>query len=44
MGYAPIKKPKYAISGIIEHGGSGSKMSAPIAIDILEFILKKDFE
>ncbi len=42
VGYAPIKKPKYAISVIVEHGGSGSKMAAPIARDILGFILKKE--
>ncbi|MHA1538937.1 MAG: penicillin-binding protein 2 [Alphaproteobacteria bacterium] len=35
VGYAPIKKPRYVVSVIVEHGGSGSKAAAPIARDIL---------
>jgi len=35
VGYAPTKKPKYAVSVIIEHGGSGSQKAAPIGRDIL---------
>ncbi len=34
-GYIPGDKPKYAVSVIVEHGGSGSKVAAPIARDIL---------
>ena len=29
--FAPYKKPRYAISVVIEHGGSGSGVAAPIA-------------
>lgn len=36
-GYAPFNKPKYAVSVIVEHGGSGSRVAAPIARDILLF-------
>jgi penicillin-binding protein 2 len=35
VGYAPTKRPKYAVSVIIEHGGSGSQKAAPIGRDIL---------
>ncbi|MDC1382645.1 penicillin-binding protein 2 [Candidatus Puniceispirillum sp.] len=35
VGYAPIIKPRFAISVIVEHGGSGSSTAAPIARDIL---------
>jgi penicillin-binding protein 2 len=42
IGYAPAHKPKYAISVIIEHGGSGSGSAAPIAKKILEKIQKID--
>ena len=35
VGYAPINAPKYAISVVVEHGGSGSSMAAPIARDIM---------
>ena len=41
IGYAPAHKPKYAISVIIEHGGSGSSSAAPIAKKILEKIQEK---
>ena len=31
IAYAPVSNPKYAISVVVEHGGSGSKAAAPIA-------------
>lgn len=34
-GYAPIHNPKYAITVLVEHGGGGGKVAAPIARDIL---------
>ena len=42
VGYAPVKNPKYAVTVVVEHGGSGSSMAAPIARDILGFALKRD--
>jgi penicillin-binding protein 2 len=35
VGYAPFKSPRYAVSVIVEHGGSGSAVAAPIARDII---------
>ena len=35
VGYAPVKDPKYAIAVVVEHGGSGSSVAAPMARDIL---------
>lgn len=35
VGFAPIDKPRYAISVVVEHGGGGSSVAAPIARDIL---------
>ena len=35
VGFAPVDKPRYAISVVIEHGGSGSSKAAPVARDIL---------
>lgn len=35
VGYAPSDAPRFAISVIVEHGGSGSAVAAPIARDIL---------
>jgi penicillin-binding protein 2 len=34
-GFAPIDAPRYAVAIIVEHGGSGAHMAAPIARDIL---------
>lgn len=42
VGYAPAKNPKYAISVIIEHGGSGSGAAAPVAGKILKKALELD--
>lgn len=42
MAYAPHDKPKYAIAVIVEHGGSGSGVAAPIASQILEEAIKLD--
>ena len=40
VGYMPYDKPKYAISVIIEHGGSGASTAAPIAKEVFRFINK----
>ena len=37
VGYMPSDKPKYAISVVIEHGGSGASTAAPIAKQIFQF-------
>lgn len=36
VGYAPLEKPNYVVSVIVEHGGSGSAAAAPIANKILK--------
>ncbi|NQV48256.1 MAG: penicillin-binding protein 2, partial [Rhodospirillaceae bacterium] len=36
VAYAPIEAPRYAVAIVIEHGGGGSSVAAPIARDILE--------
>ena len=40
VGYMPYDDPEYAISVIIEHGGSGASTAAPIAKQIFNFINK----
>ena len=35
VAFAPYKDPRYSISVVIEHGGSGSKSAAPIAKKLL---------
>jgi len=42
VAYAPVDNPKYAISVVIEHGSSGSKAAAPVARDIMRFVLERD--
>lgn len=37
--FAPADNPKYAVSIVVEHGGGGSAVAAPIARDILLFAL-----
>ncbi|WP_416897859.1 MAG: penicillin-binding protein 2 [Minwuia sp.] len=40
--YAPFDAPRYAISVLIEHGGSGSATAAPVARDIMQETLDLD--
>ncbi len=40
VGYMPHDKPKYSISVVIEHGGSGASTAAPIAKQVFQFINK----
>ncbi|MFO8128056.1 penicillin-binding protein 2 [Yoonia sp.] len=35
VGYAPYDNPRYAVSVVVEHGGGGSSVAAPIARDII---------
>jgi penicillin-binding protein 2 len=35
VAYAPIDAPRYAMAVVVEHGGGGSAVAAPIAHDIL---------
>ena len=42
IAFAPVHKPQYAISVIVEHGGSGSRAAAPVARDIMRKVLERD--
>ena len=35
VGYAPLERPRFVTSVLIEHGGSGAKSAAPLARDVL---------
>ena len=41
VAYAPVSDPKYAISVLVEHGGSGSKAAAPLANRIIKKVLER---
>jgi penicillin-binding protein 2 len=34
-GFAPVDQPRFAFTVIVEHGGSGAHIAAPIARDIM---------
>ena len=38
VGFMPSDHPKYSISVVIEHGGSGASTAAPIAKEVFKFI------
>jgi penicillin-binding protein 2 len=35
VSFAPMDRPKFAVSVVVEHGGGGSKAAAPIARDLM---------
>lgn len=39
VGFAPTLQPRYAVSVLVEHGGSGSRAAAPIARKLLHHAL-----
>ena len=42
IAYGPYKKPRYALSIIVEHGGSGSKAAAPMAKELFKLIIDRN--
>ncbi len=42
VGYAPVHKPRYVCSVVVEHGGGGSSSAAPLAKDLLVETQKRD--
>ena len=41
IAFGPYKNPRYALSIVIEHGGSGSSTAAPIAKKLFKFIIDR---
>ncbi|MEM7570243.1 MAG: penicillin-binding protein 2 [Pseudomonadota bacterium] len=44
VGFAPADKPRYAVAVLVQHGGGGSTVAAPVASDILAKALELDLE
>ncbi len=44
VAFAPVSDPQYAISVIIEHGGSGSSAAAPVAKKVIKKVLERHKE
>ena len=42
VAYGPFKNPRYALSIIVEHGGSGSKAAAPMAKELFKLIIDRN--
>ena len=42
VAFAPAKTPKIALALIVENGGSGSAVAAPIASKIIDYFIKKN--
>tara|TARA_B100001121_G_scaffold229388_1_gene202672 strand:- start:41 stop:619 length:579 start_codon:yes stop_codon:yes gene_type:complete len=41
IAFGPYKKPRYAMSILVEHGGSGSKAAAPIAKKLFKLVIDR---
>lgn len=42
IGFAPSDQPRYAVAVVVEHGGGGSAIAAPMARDILALALARE--
>ncbi len=41
MAFAPVDNPRYAAAAIVEHGGFGAAVAAPLVRDTLLFLFDK---
>ena len=41
IAFGPYKNPRYAVSIIVEHGGSGSSTAAPMAKKLFKLIIDR---
>ena len=39
VGVAPINDPDYVVSVVVERGGSGGRVAAPVARQVLQYLL-----
>ena len=42
VGYFPFKRPRYAVSAVVEHGGGGGSTAAPLVRDVMGLLLDAD--
>lgn len=42
IGFAPVEAPRVAVAVIAEHGGSGGRVAAPIARQVMDFYLLEE--
>ena len=41
VAYAPVKAPRFSAAVVVEHGGGGSAVAAPLVRDILRFVQER---
>ncbi len=41
VGFAPVDAPRFAVAVVVEHGGGGSKVAAPVARDLLREVQRR---
>lgn len=41
IAYAPVKSPRFSAAVVVEHGGGGSAVAAPLVRDILRFVQER---
>lgn len=44
VAFAPVKAPRYAVSVLVEHGGSGSRAAAPVVRDIMLELERRELQ
>ncbi len=44
VGYAPARRPRYAVAAVVEHGASGGKVAAPLVRDVMRMLLSSQAE
>jgi penicillin-binding protein 2 len=44
IGFAPFDEPKYGISVLIEHGGGGGVVAAPVGVEILKYMIDNNIK
>ena len=44
IAFGPYKNPRYAITVLVEHGGSGSKAAAPLAKKLFKLVIDRHEE
>ncbi|MEQ1719058.1 MAG: penicillin-binding protein 2 [Hyphomicrobium sp.] len=42
VAYVPADAPRYAVSAVVEHGGGGGAVAAPLVRDVIEAVLEID--
>jgi penicillin-binding protein 2 len=42
VGFAPVGAPRYVCATVVEHGGGGSAVAAPICRDVLRKVQQRD--